>query len=186
MYYGIIMAAVTMFAFQFLFNRQYEKLCGNTLRAAAVFSLGTSLAGFVILLALNRFRVEFTLFSFLIALAAAVNNLLYSYCSIKALGKINLSLYSVFAMLGGMTLPFIAGIAFFDEAPTGTSTTLPSRSLSIPCCTASPLTSRWFVLCFFAILSISSMKMMPRWAFSTSPSAAASSWLTTLSMSSPI
>ena len=118
MYYGIIMAAVTMFAFQFLFNRQYEKLCGNTLRAAAVFSLGTSLAGFVILLALNRFRVEFTLFSFLIALGAAVNNLLYSYCSIKALGKINLSLYSVFAMLGGMTLPFVAGLAFFDEALT--------------------------------------------------------------------
>ena len=118
MYYGIIMAAVTMFAFQFLFNREYEKQCGGTLRAAAVFSLGTSLAGFVILLALNRFRLEFTPFSFLIALAAAVNNLLYSYCSIKALGKINLSLYSVFAMLGGMTLPFIAGIAFFHEAIT--------------------------------------------------------------------
>ena len=118
MYYGIIMAAVTMFAFQFLFNRQYEKQCGNTLRAAAVFSLGTSIVGFVILLALNRFRLEFTVFSFLVALAAAVNNLLYSYCSIKALGKINLSLYSVFAMLGGMTLPFIAGIAFFREAVT--------------------------------------------------------------------
>ena len=118
MYYGIIMAAVTMFAFQFLFNRQYEKQCGNTLRAAAVFSFGTSLVGFAILLALNRFRLEFTLFSFLVALAAAVNNLLYSYCSIKALGKINLSLYSVFAMLGGMTLPFIAGIVFFREALT--------------------------------------------------------------------
>lgn len=115
MYYGIIMAAVTMFAFQFLFNRQYEKQCGGTLRAAAVFSLGTSFAGFLILLTLNRFHLEFTPFSFLIALAAAVNNLLYSYCSIKALGKINLSLYSVFAMLGGMTLPFIAGIAFFHE-----------------------------------------------------------------------
>ena len=118
MYYGIIMAAVTMFAFQFLFNRQYEKQCGSTLRAAAVFSFGTSLVGFVILLALNCFRIEFTLFSFLVALAAAVNNLLYSYCSIKSFGKINLSLYSVFAMLGGMTLPFIAGIAFFQEALT--------------------------------------------------------------------
>ena len=115
MYYGVIMAAVTMFAFQFLFNQKYEKLCGNTLRAAAVFLLGTNLTGFAILFALNKLRFEFTGFTFLIALAAAVNNLLYSYCSIKALGKINLSLYSVFAMLGGMTLPFIAGIAFFNE-----------------------------------------------------------------------
>ena len=118
MYYGVIMAAVTMFAFQFLFNQKYDRLCGNTLRAAAVFLLGTNITGFLILFALNGFRFEFTLFTFLLALAAAVNNLLYCYCSIKALGKINLSLFSVFAMLGGMTLPFIAGIAFYDEALT--------------------------------------------------------------------
>ena len=32
-------------------------------------------------------------------------------------------------------------MAFLELAPTGTSTSAPSRSLSIPCCTASPLTS---------------------------------------------
>ena len=34
---------------------------------------------------------------------------------LKALGKINLSLYSMFAMLGGMALPFAVGIIFFKE-----------------------------------------------------------------------
>ena len=116
--YVFISAAVTMFAFQFLFNQQYEKQCGSTFRAAALFSFGTNVTGFVILFLLNKCRFEFTWFSFFIALAASVNNLLYSYCSIRALGKINLSLYSVFAMLGGMTLPFIAGIAFFEEGLT--------------------------------------------------------------------
>ena len=116
MYYCIISAAVTMFAFQFLFNRRYERICGNTLRAAAVFSLGASLVGFIILFAINGFHLSFAVFPFLIALAAAVNNVTYSYCSIKALGKINLSLYAVFAMLGGMTLPFIVGVAFFRES----------------------------------------------------------------------
>ena len=77
-------------------------------------------------------------------------------------------------------------MAFLLLAPTGTSTSLPSRSLSIPCCTDSPLTSLWFVFFFLAILSISSIKMMPCSAFSTSLSAAARSFDTTLSMSSPM
>ena len=77
-------------------------------------------------------------------------------------------------------------IAFLLLAPTGTSMSLPSRSFSIPCCTASPLTSLWFVFFFFAILSISSMKMIPCSARSTSLSAAAKSLDTTLSISSPI
>ena len=77
-------------------------------------------------------------------------------------------------------------IAFLLLAPTGTSTSLPSKSFNIPCCTASPLTSLWLVFFFLAILSISSIKIIPCSAFSTSLSAAASSLLTTLSMSSPI
>ena len=77
-------------------------------------------------------------------------------------------------------------IAFLLFAPTGTSTSLPSNSFNIPCCTDSPLTSLWFVFFFFAILSISSMKIIPCSAFSTSLSAAASNLETTLSISSPI
>ena len=80
----------------------------------------------------------------------------------------------------------IGTIAFLLLAPTGTSTSAPSNSFNIPCWTDSPLTSRWFVLRFFAILSISSIKMMPCSARSTSLSAAANSLLTTLSISSPI
>ena len=80
----------------------------------------------------------------------------------------------------------IGTIAFLLLAPTGTSTSAPSNSFNIPCWTDSPLTSRWFVLRFFAILSISSIKMIPCSARSTSLSAAANSLLTTLSISSPI
>ena len=77
-------------------------------------------------------------------------------------------------------------MAFLLLAPTGTSTSLPSRSFSIPCCTDSPLTSLWLELRFLAILSISSIKIIPCSAFSTSLSAAASSLDTTLSISSPM
>ena len=73
-----------------------------------------------------------------------------------------------------------------ELAPTGTSISAPSNSLSIPCCTDSPLTSRVRISDFLAILSISSMKTMPCSAFSTSLSAAARSLLITLSISSPM
>ena len=118
MYYLLISASVIMFSFQFLFNRIYERKNGNSLRSMFVFTLGANITGFIILFFINKCRFEFTPFTLLVAAVAALNNFGYSYCSIKALGKINLSLYSVFAMLGGMTLPFIAGIAFFDETIT--------------------------------------------------------------------
>ena len=89
------------------------------------------------------------------------------------------SILSVFTVAMGV-------MAFFWLEPTGTSTVLPSKSLRSSCCTDSPLTSLVLVCFFLAILSISSIKIMPRCARSTSLSAAARSLDTTLSISSPI
>ena len=77
-------------------------------------------------------------------------------------------------------------IAFLLVAPTGTSISLPSNSFNIPCCTDSPLTSLLLVSFFLAILSISSINIIPCSAFSTSLSAASKSLETTDSISSPI
>lgn len=114
-YYGVLLAAVTMFSFQFLFNGIFEKEYGNTLRAMFVFSAGSSLVGFIILLVINGFKLEFTWFSALMAFFAALDSVGYTYFSLKSLGRINLSLYSMFAMLGGMILPSAAGIIFYNE-----------------------------------------------------------------------
>ena len=104
-----------MFSFQFLFNGIFEKEYGNGLRAMFVFSAGSSLIGFLILLAINGFKFEFTWFSMLMAFFAALDSIGYTYFSLKALGRINLSLYSMFAMLGGMILPSVVGILFYGE-----------------------------------------------------------------------
>lgn len=114
-YYGILAAAVTMFSLQFLFNSIFEKEYGNGLRAMLVFSAGSSLAGLIVLLIINGFKVEYTHFSMLMAVFTALDSIGYTYFSLKSLGRINLSLYSMFAMLGGMVLPFLTGIFFYDE-----------------------------------------------------------------------
>lgn len=115
LYYGVLLAAVTMFSFQFLFNGIFEKEYGNSLRAMFVFSAGSSLVGFVILFIINGFKFEFTWFSLLMAFFAALDSIGYTYFSLKSLGRINLSLYSMFSMLGGMILPSVVGILFYNE-----------------------------------------------------------------------
>ena len=115
LYYGVLLAAVTMFSFQFLFNGIFEKEYGNGLRAMLVFSAGSSLVGFLILFVINGCRFEFTWFSALMAFLAALDSIGYTYFSLKSLGRINLSLYSMFSMLGGMILPSVVGILFYNE-----------------------------------------------------------------------
>ena len=117
-YYGLVTAAVIMFGFQFLLNGQYEKESGTALTSVLKFTLGSFATGFVVLMIINKFSFEFTPFTLIMALLDAVNFLLYNFFAIKALSKINLSLFSIFAMLGGMALPFAAGLIFYDEKMT--------------------------------------------------------------------
>ena len=115
LYYGLITAAVAMFSVQFFFNQQFEHSYGGGLRSMLVFSAGSGLAGLIVLLTINGFRVEFSPFALVMATLASLNSMAYNFCSLQTLGKINLSLYSVFAMLGGMVLPFIGGICLYGE-----------------------------------------------------------------------
>ncbi len=115
MYYAWVMLSVAMFGGCFWLNDAYRRLHGSGLVISFQYSLLTSLAGLAVLLAVNGFRFEFTPFTLLMAVVATVNGKLYSICSFKALDKINLSLYSLFSMLGGMVLPFLQGILFYGE-----------------------------------------------------------------------
>jgi hypothetical protein len=64
---------------------------------------------------LKGFALEFSWFSLALAVFSAAVNIGFSFFSIKALGVANLSLFSIFAMLGGMLLPSIYGLTFSNE-----------------------------------------------------------------------
>ena len=115
MYYAMVMAAVVMFGLQFFCNQQYERECKSGLSASMMFIFGGAVAGLVVLLAVNGMKWEFTPFTLFMASLAALDGMIFNFFSMKALGKINLSLYSLFSMLGGMVLPFCLGVFFFDE-----------------------------------------------------------------------
>ena len=115
MYYALILLSVVMFGGCFAMSDAYRRLRGDALKISLECSFITALASAAVLFIINGFRFEYTHFTLALAVASSIDSLLFTFCSFKALGRINLSLYSLFSMLGGMALPFIQGILFYDE-----------------------------------------------------------------------
>lgn len=118
MYYTLILISVVMFGFMFALQDVYRKMRGSGLRISLESALIGSLAGLVVLVAINGFRFDLTPFTLLMALLSALISLGFTFCSFRALEHINLSLFSLFSMLGGMVLPFLQGILFYREGIT--------------------------------------------------------------------
>lgn len=117
-YYLLIVLSVVMFGGCFALNDVYRRMRGSGVKISLQFSLTSSIAGLIFLIFLNGLKLEFTLFTLIMAVLTAVNGFGFTYCAFKALGSINLSLYSLFSMLGGMVLPFVQGIVFYNESIT--------------------------------------------------------------------
>ena len=107
-----------MFGGCFALNDLYRKLRTSTMASSIENSFVGSVAGLVVLLAISGFDFQATPFTLCIALLSALCGMGFVFCSFKALDSANLSLYSLFSMLGGMALPFFQGILFYDEKVT--------------------------------------------------------------------
>lgn len=115
MYYLLVVAAVILFSFQFLFNQRFQQSRGESLKSALEFSLYKSIVIVVIMLFIGKFSIQITPFSVIMAALYAVSGIAMTAFSLKAFAVANLSVYSVFSMLGGMLLPFVLGIGFYNE-----------------------------------------------------------------------
>jgi drug/metabolite transporter (DMT)-like permease len=122
-----------MFGGCFAFNDVYRKMRGGGLKISMQFSFISAIAALVIMIIWNMFfkivkeptpqflvgffglDIGFSWFTSGIALLQTLSGFAFTFCSFMALGKINLSLYSIFSMLGGMVLPFLQGIIFYRE-----------------------------------------------------------------------
>ena len=117
-YYALILLSVAMFGGGFALQDVYRKKRGSGLKISMESALIGALAGLVVLLIVNGFSFEITGFTLLMAFLSAVNGIAFTFCAFKSLDYINLSLFSLFSMLGGMALPFFQGIIFYNEGIT--------------------------------------------------------------------
>ncbi len=115
MYYFLVVSAVILFSLQFLFNQRFEQSRGESLKSALEFSLYKSIVIIFIMLVISGFKVKITTFSIVMAVIYAFSGIAMTVFSMKAFAVANLSVYSVFSMLGGMLLPFVLGVGFYNE-----------------------------------------------------------------------
>lgn len=116
MYYGFIFISVALFGGCFAINDIYGKMRGSHIKVSLQFSLISALGGLAVLLIANGFSLQSTPFTLVMAILCALDSLAFTFCSFKALGRINLSLYSLYSMLGGMLLPFLQGVLLHGES----------------------------------------------------------------------
>ncbi len=129
MYYCITITAVILFGGCFVIRDFYRKIRGASgLKMALETTFFGSFGSITVLLLFNcisfkdglNFDISgvnpgFTAFTLLMAALSVANGFAFTYCSFKALNNINLSVFSLFSMIGGMLLPFIHGILFYGE-----------------------------------------------------------------------
>ncbi len=117
-YYLLIIIATVLFSCQFMMTQGFQKLNGSSFKTSIRFASQTSLVICLAMFILSGFKLTFTPLLVIVALCHSIMAFTASYCSIKALGTANLSVYSMFSMLGGMLLPFVYGIVFGGEEMT--------------------------------------------------------------------
>ena len=115
LYYVLVIISTVLFSLQFLFTQRFQQINGTGMKATQVFSLYKSLVIILMMLLISGFKVQFSWFSLGMATIYAISSITMSYYSLKAFSVANLSVFSVFSMLGGMILPFFLGVLFFDE-----------------------------------------------------------------------
>lgn len=115
LYYALVFGATILFALQFLFNQKFETVRGSDLKSALEFTLYKNTVIVVMMLIISGFKIVITPFSAALSVVYAAACILMTYFSLKAFAVANLSVYSVFSMLGGMLLPFLLGVGFYNE-----------------------------------------------------------------------
>ena len=113
--YGLVVIAVIMFGCMFLTNEKYQKEVGSGVFQAMLFNLLCCALGLPIMIVINGFRIEYTHFTLIMACIGFLNSVLCTVCTLKAFERVNLSVFSLLSMLGGMLLPLFAGIFFYGE-----------------------------------------------------------------------
>ncbi len=116
--YFLLFLSVVCFAGQFAFTKSYEQSVKSNLVNTLIMLVLTSLFGALIYLVIGGFKVNFSWFSFKLAVLFAFIMIPYYLLGIKALSLGSLAVYSVFMMLGGMLVPFFYGIIFLKESIT--------------------------------------------------------------------
>ena len=113
--YLLVITSTVLFSLQFIFQRRFNRSEGSDLYASLCFGFLSALVRILLVLLLYGTVHTFTAFAVCLSFFSAAGIFLNVFFSAKAFRYADMSLYSMFTMLGGMLLPFVTGIAFYGE-----------------------------------------------------------------------
>ncbi len=107
-----------LFSSGFLCNKLFQKNNGSGLKSSLEYLFIGSVVICISMPIIGGASFEFSWFSLFIAVVYSINSFALTYFGIKAFKYANLSVYSMFMMLGSIVIPSAVGIAFYNEAIT--------------------------------------------------------------------
>ena len=116
-YYILIFIADFLIAGQFSFNKLYERKLARSNGDVLILPVLAALINCLLFLCLNGFSLQFGAFSFGMAVLNAAVQASSMVCGVLVVRLGNVSVYTMFMMLGGMLLPYLYGVMFLRETP---------------------------------------------------------------------
>ena len=120
MYYLIVFLAVIGLAANFSLTRIYQGKTGTGLRTGVFFNMVLGTVTAVIFFFINGFMngftpFPFTPFSLLMAFLMSMVCGIYAMIGFKIMSLGGVAIYTLFLMLGGMTIPYFFGLIFLND-----------------------------------------------------------------------
>ncbi len=113
--YALLITADLFLAINFAIGRIYQKKAGVTFKASFMFSALTSVFTSLIFFLYNGFEFEVSLFSVGTAVLLGLLGSAYTLIGFRIMQRDGMSLYTLFLMTGGMTVPYLFGLFFLGE-----------------------------------------------------------------------
>lgn len=113
--YLLLILSAGLFSSSFWFKKLFQRNSGSNVNTSFQLVFYGSIVTCISMYIIGGFKLEITPFSLIIAFIYAVNNFILTFMGLKAFKYANLSVYSVFIMLGSVILPSIFGIIFYKE-----------------------------------------------------------------------
>ena len=114
--YILVVIATILLALDFALNKKYQSFEGTEMRAGLKFNVLNGICTAIIFFAISGFKLRFSLFSAILALAMAILCMTYNIIGFRILKKAGTAIYTIFLMSGGMLLPYLYGVFYLNEA----------------------------------------------------------------------
>ena len=115
MQYTMLVISSMLLAVDFSLNKIYQKFKGISPSAGFGFNSLLGLFTAIVFFAVNGFKAEFSVYSFICAAIINIFVICYNIIGFKLLKSGTMAIYTLFLMSGGMVVPYVFGLLFLNE-----------------------------------------------------------------------